>query len=146
MTPTVVDSGSALGVPSNRKFRSLIIHAAPTTTGIFTPAGILSGIGTAGPVKLAVTAGTGVGVGVPAGVVVATGVGVAAGVGVGVGTGPVPHENTSENARTEPVSRPALSLAFSVHVPIAFWPSNADSGLFGENVPEGNAAAEFAPH
>ena len=73
-------------------------------------------------------------VGVPVGV--AVGVPVAVGVAVGVPVG-VTHAppKISENARTEPVSPPALSLAFSVHVPFAFWPSNADRGLFGENDP-----------
>ena len=51
------------------------------------------------------------------------------------------HENTSEKALTWPVSPAPLSLTFSVHVPAAAWPSKADSGLFGVNDPDGNAAA-----
>ena len=105
LTPTVVDAGSALAaVPPILKSKSEIVPTPPTASEIFTPAGLLSGITTAGPVKLtvvtppggvgvgvgvAVGAGVGVGVGVPVvvGVGVRAGVGVAVGVGVGVGVG-----------------------------------------------------------
>jgi len=51
LTPTVVDNGSSLGaVPPNRKLRSEILPTPETTIGMFTPAGRLSGISTAGPV------------------------------------------------------------------------------------------------
>jgi len=83
----------------------------------FAPPGVQVGVGVADPV--------------PVGVAVA----VAVAVGVPVGVTHAPPPNTSENARTVPVSPPALSLAFSIHVPFALWPSNADSGLFGENDP-----------
>jgi hypothetical protein len=84
LTPTVVDSGLALGaVPSKRKAKCVIGPTPLTATGILTPAGSLSGIGTAGPVKLKVVKTHGVGVGV--------------GVGLGVGLGHPPF-------RTEIVS------------------------------------------
>ena len=90
--------------------------------------------------------GDGLGAGVGVGVATGVGVGVGVGSGVGVGVATPQPAKTSENARTEPVSPPALSLTFSVHVPAAFCPSNADNGLFGENVPEGKAASVPAPH
>ena len=50
-TPTVVDVGSGLEtVPSKRKFRSVIDESPLTANVILTPAGTLSGMGTAGPV------------------------------------------------------------------------------------------------
>jgi hypothetical protein len=42
---------------------------------------------------------------------------------------------TSENPLTDPTSPVALSLTLRVQVPLAFWPSKADSGLNGANVP-----------
>lgn len=90
--------------------------------------------------------GLGVGVGVAIGVGDGVGTGVGVGVGVGVETG-APHDaKISENARTVPVSSATLSLTFSIHVPAEFCPSNADSGLLGEKVPDGNAASVLAPH
>src|SRR5262249_14485986 len=53
--------------------------------------------------------------------------------------------NTSEKRRTEPVSAAALSLTLIVHMPSAFWPSNALSGLLGPNVPVGNALFVVVP-
>lgn len=58
------------------------------------------------------TVGVGDGVGVTTGVGV--GVGVRVGDGVGVGAG---HVNIRLNARTDPVSVPALSLTLSVQLP-----------------------------
>ena len=83
--------------------------------------------------------------GVAVGVAVGVFVGVTVGVAVGVG---VAHEPLmfNEKARTEPVSPPALSLAFSVHVPFGFCPSNADNRLFGRNVPVSGPASVVAPH
>jgi hypothetical protein len=115
-TPTVVEPAVPLGVPSNRKFRSLTVHAgAPTTIGIFTPASALSVIATGGPVKLTVRPAPGVGVGV--GVVGGVGVGVAAGVGVGVPAGvgvgvtqpPPPVPNLVSGLKLEKV--PAVPFA-----------------------------------
>ncbi len=79
LIPTVVDPGSALGVPSILKLRSVIVQVVPTANGMFTPAGTLSGITTAGPVYetvVAVGAGDGLGVGVGPTVGVGDGVGV----------------------------------------------------------------------
>jgi hypothetical protein len=81
---------------------------------------------------------------VPDGVPVAVAVAVAVDVAVGV---PVWHAapKTSENALAEPVSAAALSLMLITQLPFAFWPSNALNGLFGENVPVGNAVVSV-PH
>ena len=139
LTPTVVEFASALGVPSNRKLRSVIVQALPTTTGILTPAATLSGMATAGPVKLTVVPGPGVGVGLGTGVGEGVAVGVTIGVGVGVGT-PAQSVQTrgvmiSEKRLNEPESTPAVSLTFNVHVPFGFCPSNAESGLSGAKFP-----------
>ena len=70
------------------------------------------------------------------------GVGVGVGVGV-VGGGGVPHAppKMSENARTVPTSPPAASIAVKVQFPFGFWPSKADSGLFGVKVPVNGPAS-----
>ena len=95
--------------------------------------------------------GVGVFVAVPAGVevfvavavavlvLVAVFVGVTVAVLVGVEQPPEPVIK-SENRRIEPVSRPALSLTLSTHVPSPFEPSNADKGPVnsGEKFPDSN--------
>jgi len=82
-------------------------------------------------------------VGVAVAVFVAVGVGVNDGVADGDWHAPL---NTSENARAEPVSPPALSLMLITQLPLPLTPLSALSGLFGENVPVGNAAFVSAPH
>lgn len=86
LIPTVVEAGSALGVPSILKFRSVIMQVAPTARGTLTPAEELSGITTAGPVYETVVP-VGVGVGDGDGLGVGVGVGPTVGVGDGVGVG-----------------------------------------------------------
>ena len=42
----------------------------------------------------------------------------------------------NEKRLIDPISTSALSLTFKVHTPLAFWPSNAESGLSGAKFPE----------
>jgi len=109
--------------------------------GVATGVGVGVGVG----VSEATGVGLGVGVGVATGVGVGVGVGVT-GVGVGLGVGAAHEAKIKEKARTTPVSSAALSLTFKVHVPLAFCPSNAENGLFGENDPDGKAELSLAPH
>lgn len=88
LTPTVVEAGSALGVPSNLKLKSVIVHACGTLVTILVPVAKLSGIDTTPPEYVTTTlpgVGEGNAVGVGDGATVGVGVGPTVGVGEGVG-------------------------------------------------------------
>ena len=94
--------------------------------------GATVGVGDPGGVPVGVAVAVGVAEGVGDGATVAVAVVVAVGVGDGV---PQEAPKISEKRLSVPVSILALSDTFSVQLPLAFCPSNADNGLSGAKLP-----------
>jgi len=111
-----------------------VLVAVGTSVLVAVAIGVLVAVATG--VLVAVGNGVFVAVGTGVFVDVGRGVFVAVGTGVLVAVGAMPTVQTSRLQPFKlPPSRLALSSIVNVQVPLAFWPSNADSGLLGWYVP-----------